>query len=186
MKRKFDFFAASLLFTAGLLGLTGTVLNRLVALTIDSSLRLEIPQQLGTPWRWEVARSEKPDQVIQWHSGDQRTMIVPPGEYQLSLNQFSSEAQWVRWPKTIEVRDKQQVIANLDSDIQLNVPGIQALWRWSVPIAGIPDQIVQWLNGETRLMLVPPGEYQVEIQQSNNGKKIVLPQKVLVGQSRAV
>jgi hypothetical protein len=79
-----------------------------VALRIDSSARLDMPQNLGNFWRWQLARFGRSDQVVQSQSGDQRNMIVPPGEYQITSSAFGSENQWIVWPQKVQVQSGHQ------------------------------------------------------------------------------
>lgn len=143
------------------------------SVTVDSSLQLNIAPALGTPWRWRVVHPDNPGQVIQWRTGDHRSMILPPGQYQLEVSQWSSEGDWVRWPDPIQVQPGQQASATTDSAIRLGVPAGQPVWRWSVSSSGAPDKVVQWLSGNNRLMLLPPGTYQVQIQQENGDRHVV-------------
>jgi hypothetical protein len=143
------------------------------AITIDSGLQLNVPQALGTPWRWRVIAPDNPGQVIHWRTGDHRSMILPPAQYQVEVRQSSSEGDWVRWPDPIQVQPNQQATATIDSAIRLSVPASQPASRWSVSATTAPDKTIQWLYGNNRLMLLPPGTYQVQIQQDNGDRHVV-------------
>lgn len=143
------------------------------SVSVDSSLQLNIPPTFGTPWRWQVVRPDNPSQVIHWRTGDHRSMILPPGQYQVQLRESSEEGDWVRWPDPIEVQPGQQATATIDSAIRLSVRAAQPVWRWSVSSASAPDRVIQWLAGSNRLMLLPPGIYQVQIQQQDGGRHVV-------------
>jgi hypothetical protein len=143
------------------------------SVTVDSSVQLNIPPTLGTPWRWQVVRPDNPSQVIHWRGGDHRSMMLPPGQYQLQIRESSDEGDWVRWPDPMQVQAGQQAIAMIDSAIRLSVPVAQPVWRWSVSSASAPDKVMQWLAGSNRLMLLPPGIYQVQIQQQNGDRHVV-------------
>ena len=143
------------------------------SVTVDSSLQLNIAPALGTPWRWRVVRPENPGQVIHWRTGDHRSMILPPGQYQLDVSQSSSEGDWVRWPDPIQVQANQQTTTTIDSAIRLSVPAGQPVLRWSASSTSAPDKVIQWLGGSNRLMLLPPGTYQVQIQQENGDRHVV-------------
>ena len=143
------------------------------SITVDSSLQLNIAPALGTPWRWRVVHPDNPGQIIQWRSGDHRNIILPPGPYQLEVNQSSSEGDWVRWLDPIHVQANQQTTTTIDSAIRLSVPAGQPVWRWNVSSTPAPDKVVQWLTGGNRLMLLPPGQYQVQTQQENGDRHVV-------------
>jgi hypothetical protein len=120
-----------------------------------------------------VVRPDNPSQVIHWRGGDHRSMMLPPGQYQLQIRESSDEGDWVRWPDPMQVQAGQQAIAMIDSAIRLSVPVAQPVWRWSVSSASAPDKVIQWLAGGNRLMLLPPGIYQVQIQQQNGDRHVV-------------
>jgi hypothetical protein len=142
-------------------------------ISIDTGLQLNISQALGTPWRWRVIHPDNPGQVIHWRTGDHRSMMLSPGQYQVEVGQSSSDGDWVRWPDPIQVQAGQQATATIDSAIRLSVPAGQPVWRWSVSSSSAPDKVIQWLAGNNRLMLVPPGTYQVQIQQENGDRHVV-------------
>jgi hypothetical protein len=100
-------------------------------------------------------------------------MMLSPGQYQVEVGQSSSDGDWVRWPDPIQVQAGQQATATIDSAIRLSVPAGQPVWRWSVSSSSAPDKVIQWLAGNNRLMLVPPGTYQVQIQQENGDRHVV-------------
>jgi hypothetical protein len=143
------------------------------AFSIDTGLQLNVAQALGTPWRWRVIHPDNPSQVIHWRTGDHRSMIVPPGPYQIEIRQSSSEGDWVRWPDPVQVQSAQYATATVDSAIRLSIPAGQPLWRWSISATSAPDKVIQWLGGNNRQMLLPPGTYQVQIQQENGDRHVV-------------
>lgn len=153
-------------------------------MTIDSSLKVEIPPEFGTPWRWRVVPFGNPDEVVQWRDGNHLTALLPPGEYEIEVSQSSLGGNWVRWPQRLNVQAHAQTTATVDSGIRLNLPAGQTLWRWSVATTTAPAQTIQWLSGGNLLMLVPPGEYSVKIRPSSDVAEKTVSESVAVPQGR--
>jgi hypothetical protein len=95
--------------------------------------------------RWAVTPFGNPSQTIQWQSGDERTIILPPGEYQLSSSARGSENQWIVWPQKVQVRAGQQTKLRIDTSLKVNLPpdARNLLWRWEVVRFGRPDPPIQ-------------------------------------------
>ena len=116
------------------------------SLKIDSSMHLDLAPELGNPlWRWAVTPFGNPSQTIQWQSEDERTIILPPGEYQLSSSARGSENQWIVWPQKVQVRAGQQTKLRIDTSLKVNLPpdARNLLWRWEVVRFGRPDPPIQ-------------------------------------------
>src|SRR5437870_11312285 len=73
-------------------------------------------------WRWQVVRYGTPDQVVQWQDGDQRVMVVPPGEYQVTMQPVYGASERVVWPQNVRIVPGQQVTFRLDSGGRMIVP----------------------------------------------------------------
>jgi uncharacterized protein YbdZ (MbtH family) len=157
---------------------------------MDSGLRLDMPQDLGTKlWRWQVVRSGRLDQVVQELEAGQRITILPAGEYQVASSGMGTERQWVLWPQKIQVRPGQQATFVMDSGLRLDMPqdlGTK-LWRWEVVRSGRLDQVVQELEADQRITILPPGEYQIGSSGIGAERQwIVWPQKVQVQSGKQI
>src|SRR5205085_7776778 len=132
--------------------------------------------------RWDVVQAGQPKQIVQWHEGENRVMVVPPGKYQVVLQPFRFSGQQVVWPQELEVKEDQQTPVRVGSFIKLEMPKEAGpLYRWDVVQAGQPEQVVQWHEGQNRVMAVPPGKYQVVLQPFRfTGEQLLWPQELEV------
>jgi len=136
---------------------------------LQSGIELSLPENLVATWA--VTAKEKPDEILQWHRGGHPVMLLPPGDYQLTLAPTHSEhdAGELRWPATITVKPDDLTTVNLDCGIRLEVPQqAGSVYLWQVVAAGKPGQVVQWQKGDNRMMLLPPGEYQVAFRPTSS------------------
>jgi hypothetical protein len=47
-----------------------------------------------------VVRASAPDEVVQWTTSSARTLLVPPGEYQIVIQPEQYKSATVVWPQT--------------------------------------------------------------------------------------
>ena len=153
-----------------------------VTLKLDSGARLDMAQDLGPLYQWWLVRPEKPDQAVQRQNGDQRVMLVPAGEYQVTTLPTQFASQPVLWPQKIQVQSGEPVTIKLDSGARLDVAqDLGPLFQWWLVHPEKTDEAVQRQNGDQRVMLVPAGEYQVTTLPTQFASQPVLwPQKIQV------
>ena len=78
---------------------------------------------------------------MQWLSGDQRAMVVPPGDYQVAMQPTFGSSQRVVWPQKVQILPDQQVTFKLDSGVQLEMPKeMGPLWQWQLVRFGKPTK----------------------------------------------
>jgi hypothetical protein len=136
---------------------------------------------------WALVRPGQPNQPVQKNEGDDRVMLVPPGEYEVMLQQHY-DSDWLVWPERVRVEAGQQTVVSLSntgSVVWLEVPEGVALNEWALVRPGQPDRPVQKNEGDDRVMLVPPGEYEV-LQQHYDSDWLVWPERVQVEAGRQV
>ena len=135
------------------------------AVQLNSGIKLDLPPWAKNIWQWSAVDSYNPGKVIQWQSGEHPLMALPPGDYQVAMQPTFGSSQRVVWPQKVQILPDQQVTFKLDSGVQLEMPKeMGPLWQWQLVRFGKPDQVVQWLSGDQRAMVVPPGDYQVAMQ----------------------
>src|SRR3989442_7759955 len=115
-------------------------------------------------------------------------MTVPPGEYQVAMQQIEYNSMRVVWLQKVRVEPVQQVTFKLDSGVRLEMPqGMGPLWLWQVVRYGTPDQVVQWQYGGQRTMNVPPGADQVAVQPIQfDRQRVGWPQRVRIAACQEV
>ena len=59
---------------------------------------------------------------MQRQNGDQRMMVVPPGEYQVAMQPIEYYSQPVVWPQKIQVQPGQQAFVDFRSNQGNNLP----------------------------------------------------------------
>src|SRR2546422_1007935 len=134
-----------------------------VTFKLDSGVRLEMPQGIGPLWLWQVVRYGTPDQVVQWQYGDQRTMTVPPGEYQVAMQPIQFDSQRVVWPQKVRVEPGQQVTFKLDSGVRMvGPPGASPDFEFQ--FLNDKKQTVQWGRQTWNTQALPPGTYSLQIR----------------------
>jgi hypothetical protein len=130
---------------------------------LDSGVRLEMAQEMGPLWQWWLVRPGKPDQAVQRQNGDQRMMVVPPGEYQVAMQPTLSYSQPVMWPQKIQVQPGQQATFKLDSGIRMiGPPGASPDFEFQ--FLDIRKQVVQWGRQTWNTQVLPPGTYSLQIR----------------------
>ena len=142
-----------------------------------------VPADWGTPpWRWEVIKVGRPEEVVQAQDAAHATISLPPGEYQVATKPTQFDSLRVLWPQKLEVQTGQPVTLKLDSGVRFDVaPDLGPLWQWWLVRPEKPDQALQRQNGDQRLMLVPPGEYRVTTQPTQfDSQPVLWPQKIQV------
>src|SRR5438552_17744933 len=119
---------------------------------------------------------------MQWQGGQQRVMVLPPGEYQVTMQPVYGASERVVWPQKVRIEPGQQVTFKLQSGVLLPyTPLFRSIWRWSAVEPGNPSRVIQWQNGQHPLMALPPGEYQVTMQPVYGAsERVVWPQKVRI------
>jgi hypothetical protein len=134
-----------------------------VTFKLDSGVRLEMPQQMGPLWRWQLVSFGKPDQVVQWQSGDLRAMVVPPGEYQVAMQPDPYNSQRVVWPQKIQAQAGQTATFTLDTGIRFLGPS-RATTNAQFQVVDQNKKTIQWGTGRWGVELVPPGTYSVDVR----------------------
>src|SRR5438093_606581 len=84
--------------------------------------RVERPERMGPLWRGQVVKYGSVDKVVQWQNGDQRTMVVPPGTYQVSTLSLHDALPSLVWPQKVRIEPGQVVTFRLDSGIRMIGP----------------------------------------------------------------
>ena len=130
---------------------------------LDSTVLLDMPKDapLG---RWELVRFGKPDEVVQWQLPSFRTMVIPPGDYQVATLPMDQYSQRLVWPDKVRVQSGQQARATLDSGVRLEMPKDASLALWQLVRFGKPEEVIQWQSGSFHTMVVPPGDYQLDVK----------------------
>jgi hypothetical protein len=137
--------------------------NQPSLVALESGIALQLPE--NTPlWRWQVVQANAPDKVVQWATSGLNTLLIPPGDYQLIIQQDQYFSGRLVWPTPVHVEKDQPAVADLQSGVKLSVRAKSKIWRWQVVQAGAPDEVVQWTTSAARTLLVPPGEYQIIVQ----------------------
>lgn len=137
--------------------------NQQAVVAVQSGINLQVPENTQL-WRWQIVRAGAPDEVVQWTTSQLRTLLVPPGEYQLTLHQDQHFTGRIVWPTPVRVEKDQTAVAALQSGVKITVRAKAKIWRWQIVRAGAADEVVQWTTSGARTLLVPPGEYQVVVQ----------------------
>ncbi len=148
---------------------------------LDSAVLLDMANDAPLA-RWELVRFGKPDEVIQWQLHSFRTMVVPPGEYQVATLAMEQYSQRLVWPDKVRVQPGQQSTARLDSGVRLEMPKDASLARWQLVRLGKPEEVIQWQLGTFRTMVVPPGEYQLDVKADESGPWKTVADSVAVRQ----
>ena len=152
-------------------------------LNINSGLRLDIPQQLLTNLsHWRVVHAGNPAQIVQELDANNRTIILPPGDYQISTAGVGTEFQWVTWPQKIQVQPGQQATFTINSGMRLEMPQeiASSLSHWQVRAFG-SDRVIQQLDANHRITILPPGDYQVaSTGVGTEYQPVIWPQKIQV------
>jgi len=156
-------------------------------LYLRTAVEIALPAGFEVPWRWEVVKADKPDQVVQWNVGSRPVMLVPPGQYLVAVRPTTQDwnSQRLLWPQRLQVREDEHHILSLDSGIEL--AATESPWRWEVVKADKPDEVVQWQTGDHHRMTLPPGEYRIALRpttQDWNSQRLVWPDRLEVKEGR--
>ena len=141
---------------------------------LTSGVTLEMPKEAGPLYAWDVAPADKPEERLQLQRGDHRSMLLPPGEYQVAVQALQFGSGRLVWPTPLTVKEGQFAAAKLGSSVRLDLPKDAQLYRWELVRAGKPDKPdkpLQFQPGDQRAMLAPPGTYQVAIQPTQFGSE---------------
>jgi hypothetical protein len=155
---------------------------------LASTVRLELPQGAELH-RWEVVRADKLDQRVQWQLGDQKVMLVPPGEYRVAVQPVQYTSARLLWPAKVQVAEGKQAVLSMASGIQLAGPkgaGAKApdpAFGFRIIAAG-GTEAVQYGSGTWAPQLVPPGTYKVEVRANDNVPWKPLADKVVVEEGK--
>jgi PKD repeat protein len=149
---------------------------------LGSSIKLDMPENAGPLFRWEIVRPDKPDRVVQTHRGDIRSMLAPPGEYLVVVKPTQYNSERFVWPAKLTVKEGEQTTAKLGSSIRLDVPKeAGAIERWEIVAADKPDRVLQALLGDVRATVLAPGEYQVAIQPTKfTSERLLWPERITI------
>ncbi len=144
-----------------------------------------MPKEAGPLHTWDVAPAGKPDQRLQWHPADRRTMLLPPGEYRVAVQPVQFNSERLVWPKSVTVKEGEWAPARLASSVRLELPKDAELHHWEVVFPDNAAKRLQWQRGDQRVMLIPPGEYRVVIQPVQfTSERLVWPAKVDVPEGK--
>jgi hypothetical protein len=131
--------------------------------SLDSFLRLELPDGAGDIYSWEAAAADFPEQSVQRFSSgaaQRRAMLLPPGDYKLALRPQQFEGERLVWPETFTVEADRATSAALTSGIRLVGPP-DAKPTFDVRILA-DGNVVQSAGDTWNVQVVPPGTYRVE------------------------
>jgi hypothetical protein len=150
------------------------------AIRMDSTLQLDWPEGSGRLYSWSVAPVDKPQARLQWHYGDKRLMMLPPGSYRVTVYPIQYASDYLVWPEPVTVEAGKRAAIRMDSTVKLDVPAeFGPLYSWSVAAVAQPQQRIQWQRGEQRTMLAPPGHYRVTIEPTQyNSKPLTWPEAI--------
>ena len=83
---------------------------------LQSGVQLSVPAQAKI-WRWKIVKAQGSQEVVQWTTSDARTLLVPPGEYQIVVQPEQHKEATVVWPQagSLVVSDGQIAQAALDA-----------------------------------------------------------------------
>jgi hypothetical protein len=153
---------------------------------LASAIKLDMPKEAGPLHKWEVIRAGQPKQTIQWQYGNERRMLVPPGKYQIAVEPIHFGSERLVWPKEIEIKEDQQETVRLASAIKLDMPKEAGPFhKWEVMRAGQPKQTFQWHYADQRVMLAPPGKYQIAVEPIHFGsERLVWPKEIEVKENQ--
>src|ERR1700682_5450209 len=162
--------------------------DQVVTLKLASGIRIEVPQEVGGVARWEVMKSGKPEQVLQWHRSDRLVTPLPPGEYQVAVKPDEYYSERLVWPQKIVVQPDQVVALKLSSGVRIEVPQeVGGIARWEVMKFGKPDQVLQWHRNDRLVTPLPPGEYQLALKPDEYySQRLAWPQKIVVQPDQVV
>lgn len=151
-------------------------------LSVKTGIRIEQADWTGSLFEWRVFRPGKPDVIVQWHRGEHRVMLLPPGEYQMAVLPVQYHSELLVWPQTITVRDGQFTSVKLDSAVELDMPAEAGpLYSWEAVRPDKPDKPLQWHRSSQRTMLLPPGNYQIAVLPVQyHSLRLVWPEKIVV------
>jgi hypothetical protein len=149
------------------------------AAALRSGVALELPHGVSL-WKWELVRPDAPDEPVAWTRARDLTLLAPPGEYLVAIQEDEHDTGRVIWPQQVRVSTDAFWTVPLRTGVILQVPEEAPLWRWEVVKAGAPEVVVQWTRRQgQRLLLVPPGDYQVALRQDEHDTgKLAWPQRV--------
>jgi hypothetical protein len=134
---------------------------------MDSTVRLEFPAEFGPLHSWRVAAVDKPDQRVQWQRSEQRTMLVPPGRYHVTIEPSRYNCKSLTWPESVEAAAGKQAVSKLASGIRLIGPaGAKPEFDFQIIRQGDTESL-QWGRQTWTPQIVPPGTYRVQVRKNN-------------------
>jgi hypothetical protein len=152
--------------------------DQLTTVTVESGIRLEVSKELKSLYSWEVIKAGQPKEVVQRQSGTTLESRVPPGDYQVAFQPYHMGSGQVVWPERVRAEPGQWTPVKVDSGIKLVLPPeVAAVYAWSVVRAGQQDRVVQGYHdvmggvlqgAKWRVMLVPPGTYDIYWRQNSS------------------
>ncbi|MDB5318512.1 MAG: Mg-chelatase subunit ChlD [Phycisphaerales bacterium] len=139
---------------------------------LRASLRTAVEVEFATwapqPFRWELVRADKPDQIVQWLYGEHAMMLVPPGDYRLAMKPTEYGSNRVVWPEVIHLERDAHRVVKLDGGVappamlaRRATPFRWGLWRVGDGPEKAPLQIAA---GDWRAIAAPPGRYHWGVQ----------------------
>jgi hypothetical protein len=94
-------------------------------------------------------------------------MLLPPGDYFVSIDPTQWNSKWVRWPQRLHLDDGQHLALKIDSGVA--IPDALAAqpppFRWTMSSAD-DGREVQFANGVWAMMPLPPGKYLWSLQRT--------------------
>jgi len=165
--------------------------DRRATLRLSSGIELVVGERYEPISKWEALTADSAQTLVQWHSGDRRTMLLPPGRYRIAIHPtaWDNNSQRLVWTDVVEVLPDRLARAALNSGIELdaNAYSQHPLSKWEVVEASAPEKLVQWQSGDRSTMLVPPGDYRIVIHPTawdNDSGRLVWPQTVHVAENK--
>jgi hypothetical protein len=150
---------------------------------LASGVRLTLHDQANDVYAWSLlpeddAEGAEPVQYY-WSNPERRLMLAPPGNYRLAFMPHQFHSQQMIWPDTVRVVEGEVTPVGVLSGLKLTLPAeANGIYSWSLKPAGQPDRVVQsfWSDSPTRLMLAPPGDYQIAIKPSQfHSQELIWP-----------
>ena len=156
---------------------------------LGSGVQLSLGDMQICSWSAKRIDDGQPTTQMQSQYGALRSMLLPPGEYQLSFRQLNSEHRGgtVTWPEPVSVSPDRWSEVSLSGGIQLELPNDATFaGSWEVVDPRNAERRLQWLRSDQRTMLLPPGEYQVALVSStlNNRVPMLWPDLVQVADGK--
>jgi hypothetical protein len=142
--------------------------GKFTRLEASSSIRLELPEEAVPLASWHVARDAAPDEIVQWHKGSQRAMLLPPGTYRVGWRPRLNPVQpRVTWPEAVKLKEGQRLVVRPDSGLRLVGPAGSKPPAWFRIMERATKQTLLEGYGTWAVHVIPPGVYAVDVRAGN-------------------